>query len=157
MRMRISSSKQHKCVRGPLQECRSIRSGASGLPYYCTPLVCISAVIGLLGARLCGGITNQKPKTTGMKVYLGDVHFLVAFYTSGFLEKTTTTVVVVLPPHSWPFFFWFGIHKVARQLHQECTLTHAHRCQWIFLVFGLLCRHTASNSITCETHTSGAQ
>ena len=26
-----------------------------------------------------------------------------------------------------------------------------------FLVFGLLCRHTASNSITSETHTSGAQ
>jgi len=26
-----------------------------------------------------------------------------------------------------------------------------------FLVFGLLCRHTASNSITTETHTSGAQ
>jgi len=26
-----------------------------------------------------------------------------------------------------------------------------------FLVFGLLCRHTASNSITSETHTSGVQ
>ena len=46
--MRISTSKQHSCVRGPLQECRSIQSGASGLPSYCTPLVCISAVIGLL-------------------------------------------------------------------------------------------------------------
>jgi len=30
------------------KKCHSIRSGASGLPYYCTPLVCISAVIGLL-------------------------------------------------------------------------------------------------------------
>jgi hypothetical protein len=28
---------------------------------------------------------------------------------------------------------------------------------FIFLVFGLLCHHTASNSITPETHTSGAQ
>jgi len=29
---------------------------------------------------------------------------------------------------------------------------------WLkFLVFGLLCRHTASNSITSKTHTSGAQ
>ena len=29
-------SNQHSYVRGPLRECRSIRSGASGLPYYCT-------------------------------------------------------------------------------------------------------------------------
>jgi len=35
-------------IQSPLRECRSIRSGASGLPYYCTPLVCISVVIGLL-------------------------------------------------------------------------------------------------------------
>ena len=27
-------------VKGPLREGRSIRSGASGLPYYCAPLVC---------------------------------------------------------------------------------------------------------------------
>ena len=31
-------------VRGPLRECHSIRSGASGLPYYCAPLVCVSDV-----------------------------------------------------------------------------------------------------------------
>ena len=43
-----TTSNQHPCVRGPLRECRLIRSGASGLPYYCTPLVCISAVIELL-------------------------------------------------------------------------------------------------------------
>ena len=43
-----TTSKQHPFVRGPLRECRSIRSGASGFPYYCTPLVCISVVIGLL-------------------------------------------------------------------------------------------------------------
>jgi len=48
MRMRISTSKQHKFVRGPLRECRSIRSSASRLPYYCTSIVCISVVIGLL-------------------------------------------------------------------------------------------------------------
>ena len=35
-------------VRGPLRECHSIRSGASGLPYYCAPLVRISVVIELL-------------------------------------------------------------------------------------------------------------
>jgi len=48
LRMRMSTSKQHLCVRGPLQECRSIRSGASGLPYHCAPLLCIPAVLGLL-------------------------------------------------------------------------------------------------------------
>ena len=28
-----------------MPECRSIRSGAFGLPYYCAPLVCVSAVM----------------------------------------------------------------------------------------------------------------
>ena len=41
-------SKQHSWVRGPLRECHSIRSCASGLPYYCAPFVCISVVIELL-------------------------------------------------------------------------------------------------------------
>ena len=40
--------KKYLCVRGPLRECRSIRSGASGLPYYCAALVCVSEVIELL-------------------------------------------------------------------------------------------------------------
>ena len=31
-----------------MRECRSIRSGASGLPYYCAPLVCVSDVIEFL-------------------------------------------------------------------------------------------------------------
>jgi len=52
-----TTSKQHPCVRGPLRECRSIRSGDSGLPYYCAPLVCISVVIGLLAVW-----RNNKPK-----------------------------------------------------------------------------------------------
>jgi len=42
----------------PLWECHSLRSGASGLPYYCAPLVCISAVIGLLAVW-----RHNKPKT----------------------------------------------------------------------------------------------
>ena len=40
-----TASKQHPCVRGPLRECGSIRSGASALPYYCAPLVCVTEVI----------------------------------------------------------------------------------------------------------------
>ena len=33
-------------IQGPLRECCSIRSGASRLPYYCAPLVCVPDVIG---------------------------------------------------------------------------------------------------------------
>jgi hypothetical protein len=36
------------CVGGPLQECRSIQPGASGLPYYSTPPLCIPPVLGAL-------------------------------------------------------------------------------------------------------------
>ena len=54
-----TSSKQHSYVRGPLRECRPIRSGASGLPYYCAPLVCISVVIELLAVWRHN---KQKPK-----------------------------------------------------------------------------------------------
>jgi len=45
-------------IQGPLRECRSIRPGASGLPYYCTPLVYVPAVIGLLAV-----LQHNKPKT----------------------------------------------------------------------------------------------
>ena len=45
-------------VQSPLRECRLIRSGASGLPYYCAPLVCISVVIELLAVW-----RHNKPKT----------------------------------------------------------------------------------------------
>ena len=58
LRMRMSTLKQHPCVRGPLRECRSIRSGASGLPYCCAPLVCVSDVMELLAVWRC-----NKPKT----------------------------------------------------------------------------------------------
>jgi len=51
-------------VRGPLRECSSIGSGASGLPHYCTPLVSISALIGLLAVW-----KHNKPKTKTL--YLG--------------------------------------------------------------------------------------
>jgi len=57
LRMRMSTSKQHSCVQGPLRECRSIRSGASGLPYYFAPLVCISEVIEWLAVW-----RHNKPK-----------------------------------------------------------------------------------------------
>jgi len=49
-RKNTTTSKQHSCVCGPIRECHSIRSGASGLPYYCAPLVCVSEVIELLAA-----------------------------------------------------------------------------------------------------------
>jgi len=62
LQMRLSTSKQHSCVRGLLREYCSNQSGASGLPYYCTPLVCISAVIGLLAVW-----RHNKPKTKNQK------------------------------------------------------------------------------------------
>ena len=37
---------QHSCAQNPFREYRSIRSGASGLPCYCAPLVCVPAVTG---------------------------------------------------------------------------------------------------------------
>jgi len=49
---------QHSCVRGPLREYCSTQSGAFGLPYYCKPPVCISAVIELLAVW-----RHTKPKT----------------------------------------------------------------------------------------------
>ena len=57
--MRMYTSNQYSYhVRGPLRECRSIRSGASGLPYYRAPLVCVSAVIESLAVW-----RHNKPKT----------------------------------------------------------------------------------------------
>ena len=56
--LRMYTSNQYSNIRGPLRECRSIRSGASGLPYYCAPLVCVSAVIESLAVW-----RHNKPKT----------------------------------------------------------------------------------------------
>jgi len=50
-------------IQSPLLECRSIRSGASGLPYYCTQLVCVSAVMELLAVWRHNKPTTKKPKT----------------------------------------------------------------------------------------------
>jgi len=66
-----TTSKQHSCVRGPLRECRSIRSCTSGLPYYCTPRVCISAVIGLL-AMWRHNIPKTQKKNQKRKSHCGD-------------------------------------------------------------------------------------
>jgi len=49
-------------IQSPLRECPLIWSGASGLPCSCAPLVCISAVIGLLAVWW-----HNKPKTKTQK------------------------------------------------------------------------------------------
>ena len=46
--MRMFTWNQYSYVQGPLRECRSIRPGGFGLPYYCTPPVCVPAVLGAL-------------------------------------------------------------------------------------------------------------
>jgi len=70
-----NSSKQHSCVRGPLWECCLIWSDASALPSYCTPLVCISAEIGLLA--VC---QHNKPKTKNQIFAFVWCLFLVCLY-----------------------------------------------------------------------------
>jgi hypothetical protein len=46
---------------GPFQECRSIRSAASGLPYYYTPPVTVPDVIGVIAvSHSCGGKTQKQ-------------------------------------------------------------------------------------------------
>jgi len=67
--------KQHSYIQDPLRECRSIRSGASGLPYYCASLVRVSDVIDSLAV---GGITNQEPQK---KVFRSISRLLVCLYT----------------------------------------------------------------------------
>jgi UPF0755 protein len=49
-------------IQSPLRECRSIRSGASGLPYYCAPLVCVTEVIELLHNTYERKIKDLRPK-----------------------------------------------------------------------------------------------
>ena len=67
---------QHSWVQGLLRECRSIRSGASGLPYICTPLVCISVVIGLLNVWRHNKPKTKKPQFT-IKIQIH--HFKTTF------------------------------------------------------------------------------
>jgi len=45
-------------IQGPLRECHPIRSGICGLSYYCAPLLCVPAVIGVLAVW-----QHNKPKT----------------------------------------------------------------------------------------------
>ena len=70
--MRMYTSNQYSYVRGPVRECRSFRSGASGLPYYCAPLVCVSEVTELLAVW-----RHNKPKTKSRASLVGQQIFQV--------------------------------------------------------------------------------
>jgi len=48
-------------IQSPLRECRWIQSGASGLPYYCAPRVCVSDVME--SPAVCW---HNKPKTKNL-------------------------------------------------------------------------------------------
>ena len=48
-------------IQGPLRECHSIRSGDRGPSYYCAPLVCVPAVIGVPAVW-----QHYKPKTKSL-------------------------------------------------------------------------------------------
>jgi hypothetical protein len=49
-------------IQGSLRDCQSIQSGAVGLNYYCAPLACIPAVIGLPAVW-----RHNKPKNNNRK------------------------------------------------------------------------------------------
>jgi len=51
-------------IQSPLREFRSIQSGASGLPYYCAPPVCVSEVIELLTVCRHNKPKNQKTNSS---------------------------------------------------------------------------------------------
>jgi len=70
--MRTYTSNQYSYVWSPLREYLLIQSGASGLPCYCAPLVCVSKVIELLTVWWHNKpkTQNQKPKTTLVKTHL---------------------------------------------------------------------------------------
>jgi len=77
-------------IQSPLRECRSIWSGASVLAYYCAPLVCVPAVLGLLA--VCWH-NKRKP-----------VFFIHA---SCFLMCILFTVSFI-----WLHVYAFGIHSM---------------------------------------------
>jgi len=58
------------------KERKKIRSGASGLPYYCAPLVCVSDVIESLAVwQYCKPKTkNQTPKQHSTNIHVCEVH-----------------------------------------------------------------------------------
>jgi len=63
------TSKQHSCVQGPLRVCCSIRSGASGLPYYCTSPLAVLNVLGEIAvSRWRQNNKNKKQKTKRTKL-----------------------------------------------------------------------------------------
>ena len=63
---------------GALREYRSIRSGASGLPYYYTPIVCISVVFELLAVW-----RYNNPKTENQKFVSSFVNMILTRQTCG--------------------------------------------------------------------------
>ena len=65
-------------------------SGASGLPYYCTPFVCIPAVIGLLAVW-----RHNKPKKTKKTGQRSDI-------AAGYKKRKTGKLHTGRTPARWP-------------------------------------------------------
>jgi len=81
----------HLQIQGPLRECRSIRPGASGLPYYCAPLVCVPDLIGLLPVwRHNQPKTNLRTRMSSNRKSIAGVSFIsVGSSRSTLLLRTT--------------------------------------------------------------------
>jgi hypothetical protein len=73
----------------------------------------------------------------------------------GFIFQVEWTTCLTSCHLSSDFFLWFEDGPEAR-VKSQLDKRNLSSSSWI-LVFGLQCRHAASDSITPETHTSGAQ
>jgi len=111
--MKIIWNKTHQTK---LRECRSIRSGASVLPY-CAPLVCISVVIELLPVW-----RHNKPKTKNQNhLFVYYSNFCVCVHIQSCVFSSSS--------------IWVHIH---RHFHMCCLCYVLHYVHVFFVCF-LLC------------------
>jgi len=73
-------------IQGSLRECCLIQLGASGLPYYCAPFVCVPAVIALLAVWLHNTL-NLKPKNLHVITQITAHHAYAFLMYSGDLRR----------------------------------------------------------------------
>ena len=118
-------------VQSPLRERRSIRSGASGLPYYCAPLVCVSDVMEVLAVW-----RHNKPKT---KKKASQLHFLPPLASpppsaaagEPIWDPRVFTIMIIFFPYWWlsdyklfSLSVYNTLEKVWKRMQRrrECTL-----------------------------------
>jgi len=113
----LLSSKQHSCVWGPLQECRLILSGDSGLPYYCTPLVWCTTCM-----RFCCCINISDDRLRTRVLFVGNIslHDVCMCKSNERTLQFTTGHVRPLSIVSLSTTSWHGLMLV-RDSKSRCT------------------------------------